>query len=486
MNKINKNNIIVLTLILIIGFISIGYSFLETSLNIGGIAQVKKYAPPVTIPKFSYTGNYEVVQDDDTIIPESEYETYSGNWKIRFLSSGDLSFSSLNGAANGIDVFLVGGGGKGSSYAWNNYNYGGGGGGGYTHTIKNLQITTGEEFSIVVGAPENDTAAFGFLAARGKNGGLSGGRGGSGGGGNGQAGGEDGTGGLGRDGGSGQSVSTREFGEANGRLYAHGGNGASPTENGAANTGNGGGGSKYQGLEYGNGGSGIVIIRNARETAYLKNKNIPEFTYTGNYEIVNDSDAPIGASDVNWKIRFLTSGTLTVTNLNGAANGIDVFLVGGGGEGSSYGWGSMDYGGAGGGGYTNTIKNVQLNTSNSYSIVVGDPGNASSAFDFSAAGGENGGYPGGNGGSGGATGGVGVMGGIDGNNGGGTRGGIGQGTTTREFGEDTGTLYASGGNGNSPSTGGARNTGDGGGGSAKQSLTAASGGSGIVIIRNKR
>ena len=38
---------------------------------------------------------------------------------------------------------------------------------------------------------------------------------------------------------------------------------------------------------------------------------LPEFTYTGDYEIVNDADEPITASQDNWKIRFLTSGTLT-------------------------------------------------------------------------------------------------------------------------------------------------------------------------------
>ena len=62
---------------------------------------------------------------------------------------------------------------------------------------------------------------------------------------------------------------------------------------------------------------------------------IPEFTYTGDYEIVNDADEPITASQDNWKIRFLTSGTLTITNLNGAENGIDVFCVGGGGAGGA-------------------------------------------------------------------------------------------------------------------------------------------------------
>lgn len=80
-----------------------------------------------------------------------------------------------------------------------------------------------------------------------------------------------------------------------------------------------------------------VVITTDYSTAISFN-TIPEFTYTGDYEIVNDSDEPITVSQGNWKIRFLTSGTLTFTNLNGAEGGIDVFLVGGGGAGGNGVW----------------------------------------------------------------------------------------------------------------------------------------------------
>ena len=85
--------------------------------------------------------------------------------------------------------------------------------------------------------------------------------------------------------------------------------------------------------------------------------------------------------------------------------------------------------------------------------------------------------------------------------------GKGQGTTTREFGESTGTLYAGGGgaggngsaqakggsggggngawNGNQPSSG-AANTGGGGGGMYSNLTNVGKGGSGIVVIRNHR
>ena len=252
---------------------------------------------------------------------------------------------------------------------------------------------------------------------------------------------------------------------------------------------------------------------------------IPEFTYTGDYKIVNDSDKPITVSQGNWKIRFLTSGTLKFTNLNGAEGGIDVFLVGGGG-GSSNTSNEISSGG-GGGGYTVTAANVAVKTGVAYSIVVGAGGNvganggASSALGKTASGGKAGkairGKAGGDGGSGGGAEGswrqAGGNGGSNGANGGktaaGNTGGSGQGTTTREFGESSGKLYSGGGGGGSfeanGGTGGAgggangsdsangksaaANTGGGAGGAGvtdKNGYKGANGGSGIVIIRNAR
>ena len=265
-----------------------------------------------------------------------------------------------------------------------------------------------------------------------------------------------------------------------------------------------------------------VVVTTEYSTAISFN-TIPEFTYTGDYEIVNDSDEPITVSQGNWKIRFLTSGTLTFTNLNGAEDGIDVFLVGGGASGGGR--------GGGGGGYTKTQKSVSVNAGIEYPIIVGagglapttsnrvppNAGGATSAFGLTANGGDtstNGDYPssGGSGGGSGKVGGAGYSGGSDGSSGGGDVGGSGQGTTTREFGESTGKLYAGGGGGgavttNETSSGGAGGGGDGGGADANprpkngdantgggggglgnlySAATYASGGSGIVIIRNAR
>nr|DAJ99746.1 MAG TPA: hypothetical protein [Caudoviricetes sp.] len=289
----------------------------------------------------------------------------------------------------------------------------------------------------------------------------------------------------------------------------------------------------FKGLET---GTWAITITNGTDTATktveikadysatISFNTIPEFTYTGDFEIVSDDDQPITVSQGNWKIRFLTSGTLTFTNLNGAENGIDVFLVGGGGGGSRA---------AGGGGYTKTLKAVKVSVGTAYSIVVGaggiagvgnskagSSGGTSNAFGASANGGEaktNGAtsFVGANGGSGGGAGssnGAGGKGGSDGSDGFHRNGtnqdsGKGQGTTTREFGESGGKLYAGGGGGGTitssnggaggdggggdggntsgGATSGATNTGGGGGGVANNKA-GGSGGSGIVVIRNAR
>lgn len=235
----------------------------------------------------------------------------------------------------------------------------------------------------------------------------------------------------------------------------------------------------------------------------------PEFTYTGDYEIVDDSDEPIedfAGWKANWKIRFLTSGELTITNMYGWNGYIDAFLVGGGGPSGGNNSGT----GGGAGGYTHTEKRIKIALLEKYNISIGSgssgmnsDGGTTMAFSKTAAGGKHIGdnwTNGGNGGCGGA-GPRGGNGGSDGGNGtsGGSNstGGKGQGTTTREFGELSGKLYAGGGgssNGGLPGEGGGGasqqkgedNTGGGGGGAPSGDYKIYAGGSGIVIIRNAR
>lgn len=262
--------------------------------NIGGGANAKSQ-----MPDFTYTGRYQVINDSKVNGVQ--------NWRIKLLSDGDLKF---NRVVPNIDVFLVGGGGGGASG-------GGGGGGGYTRT-SSVTVERGRVYSVTIGdggsagltpdGQENGgdgqtTRAFGLSASGGKGGihqegmtGTYGGAGGSGGGGFG--GGNGGTNGSnggqarsGYPGGNGQGRSTREFGSNSGTLYAGGGGGGNYSEwsyvggqggaggggdghqsqfenghNGSANTGGGGGGGLKQatGTNGGKGGSGIVVIRNAR------------------------------------------------------------------------------------------------------------------------------------------------------------------------------------------------------------------------------
>lgn len=214
------------------------------------------------------------------------------------------------------------------------------------------------------------------------------------------------------------------------------------------------------------------------------------FTYTGTFEYIDDGGS-------NWRIKFLSSGVFTAKR----DLLVDVFLVGGGASGL---YSTLPNETPGGGsGYTTTAKSVQLTKDTPYDIVVGagggeqvgtagSDGGKSSALGFEAEGGKKGSgastqAKGGNGGSGGGGRNKGE-GGVDGANGGGINGGTGQGTTTREFGESTGELYATGGGSSESSTGGTpgkENTGNGGSG-ATGGLVNVHGGSGIVVIRKHK
>lgn len=238
-----------------------------------------------------------------------------------------------------IDAFLVGGGSGGCS-GWyktsSNYGGGGGGAGGFTKTLLNIIPRANLEYEIVIGtggsagsskfnnndalvvtSPTNggDTVAFGATAGGGKVSTaitpgsslpsamwqylICGGSGGSGGGqsvGRGITSSYDVAGAGGSDGsdggaanpqpnatsypiGTGQGTTTREFGEAAGKLYAGGGGAGNilgtPTSGGdggggnggskmtaTPNTGGGGGGANEGSVSTGgDGGSGIVCIR---------------------------------------------------------------------------------------------------------------------------------------------------------------------------------------------------------------------------------
>lgn len=232
-----------------------------------------------SLPEFTYTGNYSFIDDGEK------------NWRIKFLTSGVLTFTKL-GNASTIDVFCVGGGSANS--------YGGGGCGGSTKTQKSVAVSAGTNYPITIGAGAQggnnqslqggsggDTTAFGVTGGGGKSAGGTG----SGGGGDGYInskdvyfpagnGGSNGGNGGGQHGAkTGQGTTTREFGETTGDLYSGGGGGrdnergnhgsggagggADCGKSAAANTGGGAGGGNGQYQVFA-GGSGIVVIRNSR------------------------------------------------------------------------------------------------------------------------------------------------------------------------------------------------------------------------------
>lgn len=265
------------------------------------------------VPKFTYTGEYNVRKDG----------------VVELLTSGTIVFLE----PKVIDVFMVGGGGKGGRCVMTSspsyYTANGGGGGGYTRTIKRLAAQGSYEINIGTGSAtanvDGGSTAWGsaYTVAGGKSNAEmpsapaaagTGRPGGSGGGGGVISNSDYGTGGSDGNngeqgyfgpvaGGTGQGFTTREFGEATGKLYAGGGGGGrymvsqtpivsigGPGGGGAggwagsasgqlqapsaggANTGGGGGGAVANytgGTQGGSGGSGIVCFRDAAELPEL-------------------------------------------------------------------------------------------------------------------------------------------------------------------------------------------------------------------------
>lgn len=268
---------------------------------------------------------------------------------------------------------------------------------------------------------------------------------------------------------------------------------------------------------------------------YCAMKEITQPIFDGTYSITTAG---------GYKYMYLkSSGTLTIVD----KAEYDLFCVGGGGASGYRSANSYHFSGSGGGGYTSTTLSKTI-SSGSYVVTIGSgataptiktdtpvQGGATSIGSLCSATGGVSGYneSAGKGGSGGGAAAycedsetedwvAGKSGGSNGSAGGsntGNTGGAGQGTTTRAFGETSGTLYAGGGGGagtapwnytdhrgglggeggggngtysNSTSysaTSGTANTGGGAGGHASgqgtQSASSKVGGSGLAIIRWK-
>ena len=270
----------------------------------------------------------------------------------------------------------------------------------------------------------------------------------------------------------------------------------------------------------------FVGVNNIAKLVYSSSGGSGSFelpTFTGNNAVFGD--------ELSGRIELYESGTLTLN-----PGTYDFFLVGGGGSGTR----RIDTSvagqtGGGGGGYTFTQNTVEILAKTDFTVSIGAGGyrtagsastivSVDASINYTAAGGGfissdsvsswtrgadggSGGGGGGNsyGGSGGSDGGNGARGGNPGNSG---YGGTGQGTTTRMFGEEGGTLFGGGGGGGGDDSGGGggaggggsggygasshdsgspgtANTGGGGGGGGqlRTTNTPGQGGSGIIIVR---
>jgi hypothetical protein len=261
--------------------LKVTYEVLSARYDCANVSDEKKPEDPI----ISYTGNCQLIQD-------TENTDGTHTWRMKLLTSGDLSVAGLIH----VDAFLVGGGGGGKTGSSP------GGGGGYTKTINNIRVDNKTAtYPVVIGAGGNAaageaTTAFGYSAAGGGSDGTGGSAGGNSGSKNGKS-----------YGNGGQGTTTCEFGEGTlegctrGDEYAYaagggyggsngttwntssgsggtpgGGAGGYSAKSGTANTGSGGGGgytgytvndvdqAVYYSRAGGKGGSGIVVIRDAR------------------------------------------------------------------------------------------------------------------------------------------------------------------------------------------------------------------------------
>lgn len=128
------------------------------------IPQVKYGSAARNLPVFSVTGSAPQILTDS-----------SGNWELVFTKDFEITFSRIPGP---VDIFVVGGGGKAGSNAGNYisrtnvYAQGGrGGGGGECITRSGMQLTAGQTYSGSIGKSGTSTSAFGITAAAGALGG---------------------------------------------------------------------------------------------------------------------------------------------------------------------------------------------------------------------------------------------------------------------------------------------------------------------------
>ena len=279
-------------------------------------------------------------------------------------------------------------------------------------------------------------------------------------------------------------------------------------------------------------GAGSNTASEGQSQAYLDLPALNTAYYLSIYPYVTCSAGEMTGAVINATVKTSTQLTVTIKGtqtytIPAGFSRMDAFAVGGGGLGSSSDYSNKTGGGGGGGGYTKTVKGIAITPGQTLACTVG-PGATSSVNGnpstivrngttlISAGGGKgiqksSSGSDGGSGGGCGNSSGDGYAGGSDGRDGGGgLYVGSGQGSTTRAFGEPSGTLYAPGGGGGAGKNGsggaggsggggkggnlssngsnGSANTGGGGGGGGMYAYgmyesQGGSGGSGIILLR---
>ena len=254
-----------------------------------------------------------------------------------------------------------------------------------------------------------------------------------------------------------------------------------------------------------------ITAEGQTESVILSYNQIPTFTYSGSYSILDDFGNILTTTTGDWNIVLTSTGVLNISALNGAANGIDMFQVAGGAAGATAGEASPaeGLGGAGGaGGGCATQSNISLSANTDYAVTIGGSGGSTSAFGYSVSSGNGSSGGSGNGAStnypgsagsdgvypfGSTTAGSGLYNvryGAGGGGGGGTYryGGTnwGKGLAGGVTGGGTGGTGGRNGATGTAGSAGAANTGAGGGGGGNPRGAGGAGGSGIVIIRNHR
>ena len=139
----------------------------------------------------------------------------------------------------------------------------------------------------------------------------------------------------------------------------------------------------------------MIIVGNSILVSLNPKKMLPEFTYSGNYQLKYEK---LSNGDYNWEIAIL-SGNGDNLKFTRVVDSVDIFIVGGGNPGGNASgniWGDGYYaqgGNGGNGGQCRTITNFSISKNVNYSLKIGASGQSTIGFGYTsiAGGGSSGG-----------------------------------------------------------------------------------------------